>query len=75
MNITGISLFIEVDGRQCFAPIKPECAEIFIGMLAAFQDSDGRAARLLQVPDSVWQHVKAAGRAMDFSIKKSTEAA
>ena len=75
MNIAGISVYIEVDGRQCFAPIKPECAELFIGMLPAFQALDSRKARMIEMPESVWKHVRAAGTAMEKAIDAAQKTA
>ena len=75
MNITGISVYIEVDGRQCFAPIKPECAELFVGMLPAFQALGDGKARMIKLPGSVWKHVRAAGSAMEKAIDAAQKTA
>ena len=36
-NLEGISVFVKINGEFCLAPIATESAEIFIGMIAAFQ--------------------------------------
>lgn len=63
-NITKISVYIEADGKLCLAPIAAECAEMFVGMLPAFQEGSPKAAKLLLMPKDVADHVEAAGRAL-----------
>ena len=61
MEIQRISVFVEIDGRVCLVPIAPEKAEIFIGMLPAFQSGEQKEARLIVLSPKVVEHVTAAG--------------
>ena len=45
MNVTAINVFIEIDGKQYIAPVTAESAELFIGMLPAFQSGKITSAR------------------------------
>lgn len=63
-HVTAISVYLVVDGKLCMAPISPESATMFVGMLPAFQQGQPAAARLIGMPPSVAQHVEAAGRAL-----------
>lgn len=38
MNIEAISVFLKIDGRVVLAPIASKSAQLFVGMLPAFQE-------------------------------------
>ena len=63
-EITAISVFVEVDGLLCVAPVRPELSALFVGMLSAYQSGDEKETRLFPVPDDVRQHVFDAGSAL-----------
>lgn len=46
MQVTAINVFIEVDGKQCVAFIDADKAELFIGLLGAFQKDQPKRAVL-----------------------------
>lgn len=71
MNIQAISVFIQVDGQKCFAPIQPEFAELFMRMLPAFQHGDGKTGTLLVMPEEAARHVEAAGQAIGDVVMKA----
>lgn len=63
-NVTAINVFIEVDGKQCIAPIYEPMAPMFIGMLGAYQHDQPKDARLIKLPDDVAEHLLNARRAL-----------
>ena len=67
-NLEGISVFVKINGEFCLAPIATESAEIFIGMIAAFQSGTPRETRLIRLPADVAKHVQAAGRAIGSAV-------
>lgn len=67
-NIEGISVFVQINGEFCLAPIAAESAEIFAGMIAAFQSGASKETRLIRLPADVARHVQAAGRAIGGAI-------
>lgn len=75
-NITAINVFIEIDGQQCIAPIKPESANIFMHMLPSFQgNEDPKAgANLSKLPPAAVDHLLATRRAIWEHANKSTPA-
>lgn len=56
-NITAISLFIEVDGRQYLAALDPDKKDLFMGMLPAFQSGDSKVARICPLPEQAVPHL------------------
>ena len=75
MNVvTAVSVFVEVDGSPCLAPIAPEAAQAFLAMLAAFQSGQPTATNLIRLPESVAKHVRAAGRAIVAAKKDAVPA-
>ena len=64
MAITAINVFIEVDGKQHIAPIRAEAADLFIGMLGAFQKDATKGATLIPLHDDVSKHLIATRRAL-----------
>ena len=53
MTITAINVFVEVDGKQHIAFIDGDSAELFIGMLGAFQRGQPRNATLVPLHEDV----------------------
>lgn len=70
-NITGISVYLMIDGQLCLAPIAGEQAAMFVGMLPAFQSGQPKAARLIGMPADVAQHVAAAGEALGKHFERA----
>ena len=64
MAITAINLFIEVDGKQYIAPIRADAADLFMGMLGAFQKDATKGATLIPLHDDVSEHLIATRRAL-----------
>lgn len=64
MTITAINIFVEVDGKQCIALIDPAMANMFMGMLGAYQRDQPRQANLSVLPDSVTKHLIATRQAI-----------
>lgn len=64
MNITAITVLVEIDGQICLAPINPETAHVFIGMLPVYQPSNGKTAQLIKLPPDITKHVYAIGKAL-----------
>ena len=50
MNIEQVAIFIRVDGRTTLAPIDPNMAEAFVGMLSAFQTGTPNETKLVVLP-------------------------
>lgn len=73
-QITGISVYLMVDGQLCLAPIFPECAAMFVGMLPAFQRDQPEAAKLIAMPPAVAVHIEAASRALAECVDKQSAA-
>lgn len=71
-NITAINVFIEIDGQQCIALIKPEMAHIFMGMLSSFQGSEDpkAGANLSKLPPAAAEHLLATRRAIWEHVQK-----
>ena len=69
-NITAISIFVEVDGRLCLAPITPESAEIFVSMLSAYQDKPDQGTTLYPVPDEARECVYRAGQVISERMRQ-----
>lgn len=69
-NITAISIFIEVDGRLCLAPIAPESAQIFVGMLSSYQSNPDKGTTLYPIPDEARDCVYRAGQIIGECINK-----
>lgn len=61
-NLEGISVFIKINGEFCLAPIAAESAQMFVGMLSAFQTGAPKETCLIRLPADVAKHVQAAGR-------------
>lgn len=68
-NISGISIYIQVDGQLCLAPITAESATLFVGMLPVFQHGQPKEAQLMRLPEEVAKHVAAAGQALARHIE------
>lgn len=74
-QITGISLYLMVDGQLCLAPISPESVHMFVGMLPAFQHDQPKTAKLIAMPPAVAQHIEAASRTLAECIASQHAAA
>lgn len=70
LNITAISVFIEIDGRLCLAPIAPDSAQIFVNMLSAYQSNPEKGVTLYPVPDEARECVYLAGQIIGERIGK-----
>lgn len=70
LGITAVNVFIEINGRQCIAPIKAESVDMFVGMLAAFQ-GESSSSELMTLPDSVSRHLIELRKAMFDYINQS----
>ena len=64
MNVTAINVFIEIDGKQYIAPVTAESAELFIGMLPAFQSGKQSSTQLVPLHDDIAKHLLAMRRAL-----------
>ena len=64
MAITAINVLVEVDGKQHIAPIRAEAADLFMGMLGAFQKEGAAGATLVPLHDDVAKHLIATRRAL-----------
>lgn len=64
MTITAINVFVEVDGKQHIAFIDGESANLFIGMLGAFQRGQPKNATLVPLHDDVSKHLIATRSAL-----------
>ena len=69
-RITAISVFVEIDGRLCLAPIAPESAQMFVSMLSAYQSNPDKGATLYPVPDEARACVYQAGQIIGGRINK-----
>lgn len=69
-KVEGISVFVKIDGQFCVAPIAADSGVAFVGMLAAFQTGSPKETRLIRLPESVAEHVKAAGQALYDESRK-----
>ena len=56
-EITSINVYVEIDGQQCIAIIDPQMAQMFMGMLGAYQPGQPDGARLTRLPDEVSGHL------------------
>lgn len=70
MAITAINVFVEVDGQQCLAVIDHRMADLFMGMLGAYQAGQPNGARLSKLPDSATEHLLATRRAILEHIER-----
>lgn len=70
MNITAINVFVEIDGKQCIAIIDPQMAQMFMGMLGAYQSGQPDGAQLSILPSEVSRHVIAARQAIADRVAK-----
>ncbi|MDA8455291.1 hypothetical protein M4R22_11010 [Acidovorax sp. GBBC 3334] len=75
MNIEAISVFVKIDGRVVLAPIASDSAQLFMGMLPAFQEGSPERATVYVMPSEVADHVEAAGRALGDVLKMRKGAA
>ncbi|MDH1335849.1 hypothetical protein N5D77_18150 [Comamonas thiooxydans] len=73
MAITAINVFIEVDGKQHIAPIRADAADLFMGMLGAFQKDEKHRATLIPLHDDVSEHLIATRRALLKRIEAQRE--
>ena len=73
MAITAINVFIEVDGKQYIAPIRADAADLFMGMLGAFQKDENQRATLIPLHDDVSKHLIATRRALLKRIEAQKE--
>lgn len=62
--ITAINVFVEIGGMQHIAILDPRMAQIFLGMLGAYQSGQPNIARLTTLPDDVSEHLLATRRAL-----------
>lgn len=74
MNVQGISVFVQIDGHKCFAPIDAESMELFVRMLPSFQPSQDGNPYLLVLPKEAAEHAEAAGRAIAAAIQEKQKA-
>lgn len=74
MNIEAISVFVKIDGRLVLAPIASDSAQLFMGMLPAFQEGRPTMATVYVMPAEVADHVEAAGRALGDVLQKRKRA-
>lgn len=70
-NVTAINVFIEIDGKHCIALIDPGKAEIFLGMLPAFQHGEKQSAELVTLPDTVTEHLLNTRRAILEHVQRT----
>jgi hypothetical protein len=70
MNIEAVSVYVKIDGRVVLAPIAQEKAQLFMGMLPAFQEGHPSKATVYVMPKEVADHVEAAGRALNKKLTK-----
>lgn len=75
MNIEAISLFVKIDGRLVLAPIASDKAQLFMGMLSAFQEGSPEKATVYVMPAEVAEHVEAAGRKLSDVLQQRKGAA
>lgn len=73
MAITAINVFIEVDGKQHIAPIRADAADLFMGMLGAFQKDEKHRATLIPLHEDVSEHLIATRRALLKRIEAQRE--
>lgn len=64
MTVTAINVFVEMDGKQHIAILNPQMAQMFLGMLGAYQSGQPDGARLTVLPEDVSQHLLAARQAL-----------
>ena len=69
-NITAISVFVELDGRLCLAPIAPDSAQLFVSMLSVYQGDPDKGVTLYPVPDEARACVYQAGQIIGERINK-----
>lgn len=69
INIEALALYVRVDGNTFLAPISPDRAAMFLGMVAAFQADTPEKTRLIRMPDSVGDLVDAAGQELGRHIE------
>lgn len=67
-NIEAVAVIIKVDGRTTLAPIDPAGAQLFVGMIAAFQAGAPKETKLIVLPEHVVQHVEAMSVALREAI-------
>lgn len=67
-NIEAIAVIVVVDGRHTLAPIDPAAAELFVGMIAAFQAGTPKETRLVALPEPVVEKVQALGAAIGQAV-------
>lgn len=70
MNIEAVSIYVKIDGRVVLAPIAQAKAQLFMGMLPAFQEGQPSKASVYVMPKEVADHVEAAGRAVHSVLTK-----
>lgn len=61
INIEALAVYVRVDGETFLAPISPERASMFLGMISAFQSGSPEKTNLIRMPGSVAELVDAAG--------------
>lgn len=71
MEVTAINIFVEVNGKQCIAIIDPAMANMFMGMLGAYQRGQPDVARLSTLPDSVTKHLIATRKAILDHVERA----
>ena len=71
MQVTAINVFIEVDGKQCIAFIDADKAELFMGLLGAFQKDVPKRAVLTPLSPKTTQHLIETRMALLESIKEA----
>jgi hypothetical protein len=71
MNIEAVSVYLKIDGRVLLAPIAQDKAQLFMGMLPAFQEGQPSQASVYVMPKEVADHVEAAGRALHANLTKN----
>lgn len=72
-NIQAIAVYIQVDDRLCLAMIDQDKADLFVGMIPAYQSGDNKAALLHFMPESVRVHVAAASMALAKHMEELQE--
>ena len=73
MNIEAISVFLKIDGRVVLAPIASKSAQLFVGMLPAFQEGQPKQAKMYVMPPEVTVHIENAGRALGGVMEKKRD--
>ena len=72
-KIDAISVFIQIDGQTCLAPIDQSNADFFLKMLSAFQTGSPPETKLIKLPKDVADKVAAVGTAIYEASMKAKE--